>query len=559
MSHPNILSVLAHGRGQTVVRYAPFTWGRRSSDAQRAIASWGLQLVSAYDTVLQQVPTELRGQFVRPVWQIDVGGHIRLAFPPASREHLLEHTAPEQHRSWPRCNESALVFAIGKLLAQMSQVDDVTIAMIIDRARAESRRRRFKTLAELRAALTPFGSRQPLRHGDELAAWTLFEDGAGWLALGAARKALGCFEAARTLDESQLFADGIDEARRELDMGPDPQHAPPPRHVRRVEEEPAPVIEPRRWAEVEAEARRLERERAFSQALDLYQRVTEVGAPLYVARARCHLHLGDTGRAIDFAQRAVVLDQTIVLAHDILVTAQLSRQMVAEAFRSAEQFVTVHPTCARAHYLLGRALFARGRVGDARAAFEHALKLDPQLLEAQLLRGEVERAVGNLRQSVGAQHAPTFDVPEQLAELRDVLVSGNTHAALAALRDERYARDADAQLLLARFLAFDGQHEAAIAVYDALEATSHRTAALVGKATALLELGRAGDALSIFEQLPNDTDAAEGQARALEQLGRLDDAAEAYRRFIALASSGSALRVRAAQLALDDLARRRRR
>lgn len=153
-----------------------------------------------------------------------------------------------------------------------------------------------------------------------------------------------------------------------------------------------------------------------------------------------------------------------------------------------------------------------------------------------------------MRQSVGSQHAPTFEIPEHLVELRDVLVGGTAAAAIDALRDPRYAEDADAQLLLARFPAFDHRLEAAIAVYDQLAATSHRTAALVGKGLAWLELGRVGDALAIFEQVPGDADAAEGQARALEALGRMDEAAEAYRRFIALAASGSDLRVRAAEL-----------
>ena len=69
---------------------------------------------------------------------------------------------------------------------------------------------------------------------------------------------------------------------------------------------------------------------------------------------------------------------------------------------------------------------------------------------------------------------------------------------------------------------------------------------------ALLALGKPGDALAIFEQLADDADAAEGAARALAQLGRTAEAAEAYRRFIALAASGSDLRVRAAQLWLSE-------
>lgn len=311
------------------------------------------------------------------------------------------------------------------------------------------------------------------------------------------------------------------------------------------------------WSDAEGAALAYEDMGEFRGALDLYRTVRldpRTNLPLFAARARCHLHLRETGEAIDYAQRALAIHAAHVGALDTLVAAMLAKHWHDEALRNADRLVELTPDSARAHYLRGKALFVNGRLPEARDAFEHATKLDPKLLEAQLLRREVERVTGNVRQSVGAQHAPTFDLPEHLAELRDVLVSGNTASAIDALRDPRYAQDADAQLLLARFLAFDRRHEEALAVYDGLAATSHRTAALVGKGLALLELDRLGDALSILEQLPDDADAAEGAARALEALGRIDEAAEAYRRFIALASSGSDLRVRAAQLWLADRA-----
>ncbi|HEY5951877.1 MAG TPA: tetratricopeptide repeat protein, partial [Kofleriaceae bacterium] len=407
-----------------------------------------------------------------------------------------------------------------------------------------------------------------LRVDHELTAWRLFEEGVGWLELGHPHTALSrfeealCYDALAVAHEGKVFAlaelGAIPEpsaARRDIAPDMDSHRSQLQRPSNPIRATKAGVIA--KSEDLEREALQLEAQRAFAAALNMYRGIVGGNATTFTGRARCHLALGEHGEAIDYAQRALAIDNAHAEALSILTTAMLRRGWLEEALRNAERLVALEAS-GRAHYLRGKALFSLGRMVDARDAFEQAGKLDPQLLEAQLLRREVERVTGNVRQSVGKQHAPTFDIPDQLAELRDVLVSGDTNAAVTALRDDRYARDADAQLLLARFLAFDNRLDEAIAVYDQLAATSHRIAALVGKATALLELGRPGDALSIFEQLPDEPDAAEGQARALEALGRIDEAAEAYRRFIALATSGAGLRVRAAELALDNIAARRR-
>jgi tetratricopeptide (TPR) repeat protein len=396
-------------------------------------------------------------------------------------------------------------------------------------------------------------SHPTVRTGEVLQSWRWIEEGMGWLELHDYARAQGCFRHAKPIaDYEAIRSWGLETSAAQLVKDPKPTP---------IERDPTIqsgtiVARSLSWAEAEDEGLRRESKGAFADAVHLYHSCDpgpHVGA-LNAALARCYLQLGQLGHALECVQKASLDVETF----EIFINVLLRRRSFDEALKIAEQLVNLDPGRGRSEYLRGKALFALGRMIDARDAFARASSLDPKLLEAQLLRREVERVTGNVRQTVGKQHAPTFNIPEQLAELRDVLISGDTAASITALRDDRYARDADAQLLLARLLAFDKRFDEAIAVYDQVEATSHRTAALVGKASALLELGRAGDALAIVEQL-DDADAAELQARALETLGRLDEAAAAYRRFIALASSGSNLRVRAAQLALEDLATRRRR
>ncbi len=556
--HPNLLTPIAASEHGMIVHYAALAWTRDRTNARRTFVKWAQQIVDVFRIVARDTPPDYVGLFLRPVVKIDVGHRARLGFVSLDEDgRQLADMPREIRKSWPRCDERALVHLIGTLLADLSAVEDTDLQLLIARASASAPRRRFETLQQLADALKALVDLTAIPHHDEWVAWQHFERAVGLLELERPHTAREWFERALALDHDLMMAqEGIDLTSEELGLvrerRPPPASVERPLHVRPVWGElwsSTPERVP--WAEIESRGLALERERDFRGALDLYGRAAidvRTNVAMYTARARCHLELDEAGEAIDYAQRALAIDAVHAPALEVLVSAMLRKAWREEALRNAERLVELSPTSGRAHYLLGKALFGSGRTPEARDAFERAGSLDPKLLEAQLMRREVERVTGNVRQSVGSQHGPTIEIPPQLADLRDILVSGNTGAAISALRDPRFAHDADAKLLLARFLALDERWADAIAVYNELEATSHRTAALVGKATALLEQGRAGDALSIFEQLPDDADAAEGQARALEALGRVDEAAEAYRRFIALASSGSELRVRAAQL-----------
>jgi len=314
------------------------------------------------------------------------------------------------------------------------------------------------------------------------------------------------------------------------------------------------------WATAEPEGLRLEAKRDFAGALLLYNSVgsdpANQGAVLGSC-ARVHFALGNTGSAIDCARRALAADASRVETRVVLAKALLARGDHAEALAQAEQLVSLSGGDATHHYLCGKALFALRRLDEARRAFDVACSLQPTLLEAMLLRREVDRCIVDGGKRVGSQGPIAFEIPATLTELRDVLISGRTNDAIAALSEPRFADDPDAQLVLARMLAFDGQLERAAKIYDRVSVMPdpHRWSALVGKAALLVDLGNLESALALFDILraerPSDLDVAEGRARVLAELGRTDEAAAEYRHFVALATSRSDLRVRAAQLWLE--------
>ena len=165
-------------------------------------------------------------------------------------------------------------------------------------------------------------------------------------------------------------------------------------------------------------------------------------------------------------------------------------------------------TPARAAYVEGKAALVRGKLADARDAFDRALALQPQMLEAMLLRGEVERMTNRLRRAVGTGDAK--GLPAHLAALEPLLAGDRFEEGIAQLRA---FEDAAAQQLLA---------------------------------DVLVERGRAGEALAIYDRLAS-TEAIAGRAAALQQLGRNAEAEAALDQFVALAVSRSELRTRGAQ------------
>jgi len=580
-THPSVLdAVEPFGKSGLLLRYAALDWnhrpleilGRRSererARAVKRLTMWGAQLSHAYGVLSHDVPKAEIGHLLCPFVKLDLEGHVRIGFLPASPSIRAtnRYMPPEAKAQWPRCDPRGLVYLVGGLLSGLWVRDDSTetakLTSIIDRCLDPDPGRRYQSLDDLRTALIDSGQvhdSTAVRGWNELHAWDLTEAGVGFLAIDKLPKALRLFEEALTLDPSSRVADnGRDivlyrlgkalvpfRPRPAVVRAPDPEavvHAPAP--------EATPWVE---WSDSEPLTIRLESERAFAEALAIYRsvRLDDTNrASVLTAKARCHLMLGEAGHAIDYAGRALLADPARTEAMAIKVSGFLLAKHHHDALRHADELLVATPDEASAHYARGRCLLGLGRLVEAKESFDRASVLRPDLLQAMLLRREVDRCLKNVRDSVGTQPAVALDVPEYLAELRPILAGGHIEDAMLVLQRPEHEGDAVAQLLLARCLAVASRFEQALAIYDRAASLGDevRHEALVGKAAALVDLDRVHEALCLLDRLcaerPDDPDSIEGRARALALAGRTAEAEAEYQRFIVLTGDRANLRVR---------------
>ncbi|HEU4616066.1 MAG TPA: hypothetical protein VFS15_28410 [Kofleriaceae bacterium] len=311
--HPNLLAPIAPGEHGMIVHYAALAWTRDRTNARRTFVKWALQIVDAYRVVVRDTPPDHVGLFMRPVVKIDVGHRVRIGFLPLDEDGRQLADMPREIRArWPRCDERALVYLIGTLLARMSEVEDTDVQQLIARASASASRRRFANLQQLAEALRALVDVTAIPSRNEWVAWQHFERAVGLLELERPKLAREWFERALALDRDLMVAqEGIELIGAVLGLvrerRPRPSPVERPLQLRPVSElwSSLPAHVP--WAEIEPRGVALERERDFRGALDLYRRAANdvrTNVALFTARARCHLELDETGEAIDYAHSA---------------------------------------------------------------------------------------------------------------------------------------------------------------------------------------------------------------------------------------------------------------
>jgi len=539
--HPQILDAIDGGSGAALlVRYAGLAWRQEPVSletrlAQQVVATWGAQLTDALRMILAEVTDGEAGHFLRPRVTIDLVNDARLAFLPVDPAEL-----PEDIRTtWPRCDDKAMIYVIGgvigELCAGLDQPAAAPIRTILERCCEPSAAERYRTLDDLQAAWTQLAL--PDLEGERRLAWEDAQEGLGWLELGRPRAALHSLEAALERNPRLHVAAEARARARELLR----EDLPPPA---------AADSSGLEWSDVVERAKELEDVRAFRDALALYARVRLDGrndVAIYISRARAHLALGDGGHAIDFAQRALVIDPSNVTALRMVARGHLLARHFVDAVQRADEWVTLDPDDADAHYTRGRALLGAGRLGDARDAFDRACTLRPRMLEAILLRREADRSMKLTTEQVGTPKAMTVEVPAHLAKLRDALVTGRVHEALAILEQPAYDNDAIAKLVQAECLAFDHRYVEAIAIFDhaASLAPEQEVKAMIGKVRALLALDRVAEAVATLDRMSHvdEVDVVELRGLALQRLGLASEAEDELGRVIGASESRSDLRL----------------
>lgn len=233
--------------------------------------------------------------------------------------------------------------------------------------------------------------------------------------------------------------------------------------------------------------------------------------------AGAHRRLGNAllacGAAVEAAASyrvALRIEPGSVRALNNLGQALARLGQVAEAISCYEQALAIDPRHATAHNNLGLALAARGAYERAVASFGRATELVPSLVEAHYNCGNALLQLGRIEESLQSYESAlaTRPMPEALLARANVL--------------QRLRRFPEAVAGYEQLLALDPDH----------------AGALNNCASALLELGRAEDALRLSDRAvmarPDLAEAHSNRAGALRQMHRHDEAIAACERALEL-------------------------
>jgi TolB-like protein/class 3 adenylate cyclase/Flp pilus assembly protein TadD len=163
------------------------------------------------------------------------------------------------------------------------------------------------------------------------------------------------------------------------------------------------------------------RKEASDQARQMFEKAIELDPRYAAAYARLawvyHLDFfsrwaqdpaQSLGRALELAQRAVALEDTLPLAHQILGLVYLFQRQHEQAIAEIERATALNPGDALNYATLGVILNFSGRLDESVKAQEQALRLDPrnptmyliQLGHAYRSAGQCDKAIGPIKQAL---------------------------------------------------------------------------------------------------------------------------------------------------------------
>jgi tetratricopeptide (TPR) repeat protein len=188
--HPNLLDAIERSRGRLLLRYAAMNWWRQKLDigskqARATIASWGVQLATMFDALLDAVPPKQHEHLLSMSAFRDLDDEVRIAF--STRDQFRP---PER-----RVGERAFVYAIGRILESLvEKMPDSSIGHIIGRCIDAEPRSRFPSLRALEMFCRRHARKEPLRLATRQIAWEHVEEGIGWLAVEDTARAIASFK-----------------------------------------------------------------------------------------------------------------------------------------------------------------------------------------------------------------------------------------------------------------------------------------------------------------------------------------------------------------------------
>ena len=490
--HPHLLEL---GAGN-LMRYAALDW-----DAKPDLATLGIEVTRAFELVLVSVPPGERGPLTCPRLYVDLEGRARVGFAqPDASAALAKRVPPEVIEHWPRCDERGLVFCVGQLLLSRVAAKSPVIPLL-KRCLERDPALRYRTIAELRSALTAIGGRRDTREPSK--DWVRVERGIGMLYADAFAQASWQFAAAGEHPIATAALAELRAAKRVSDIEPPWYASIVPWEI--LVAQPALSSDP-------PEPASLRRWRILRTDPGLVD-VPPLTLDECLATARRFLANQELGPAIDFAQRALAIDPSLVEMRELVVASYLRIRRGLDALAAADAWIAVDDSV-RAQYLRGKALLACGRLAEARATLDLVRQRQPGHTAAMFMLIELSRRMSRTRVATGVDRTAPPPLPAHLATAAALISEGRTEQALAALR--AIPDDAEATRLLAGYLAFLRRTDEALAAYRSIS-DNH------GEARCLVDLGRPDEALAMLAR--DDSSAALAiAADALDALGRTGEA-----------------------------------
>jgi TolB-like protein/Tfp pilus assembly protein PilF len=262
----------------------------------------------------------------------------------------------------------------------------------------------------------------------------------------------------------------------------------------------------------------------LKKAIDYFQQAIGKDANYalaYAGLADCHVLLpvypelgsnprDELPRALEAAQKAVELDDTLAEAHTSLARAQASNLQLSAAMSEFKRAIELNPNYATAHQWFGECLQSQGRVEEGLAELKRAQELDPLSLIINSLLGFAFDTVGKSDEAIAQLHK-TIEIDPNFANVHGLL--GNVLEHRGRLREAivEYEKNISlgvnaidlAQLARAYFLV--GRKIEAQQLWDKLKSLSERQyVPAYSMALVQLTFGNKDEAIHLLEKSYQD-------------------------------------------------------